>query len=334
MPLTFDTAKAGKPAEFKEHSGDINTAHTTMITLRQNYLTTVSGLEPSWKGRDYAGLQARSKIVGENIEDAERRLKDATTTLGEHGPLMEGLRMQMVRTENQARLQLYLTQGGRAQISPIQMARLNAMAATPPPAGQAAYAAELARLELGVATYTGQLQYELLELIFQDLSCAARMHSLGLLLKRVTAVLGGDTSRRPTNVTVAADPAQRPGGFRAQTMRDSVRNTPQNPPGTLRDAHDGSVIGHVDSTGMPRRNPANPFDVGHPTGHESIRHEEAARLWGRRRADVNARHNSVPYRLESRPTNRSGVNEGPMTTNLWVRDYLGHYDYPPMPTIP
>lgn len=333
MSTVFDTAKLAQPMRFRDHAKQIDTGENALKAVRKTYETTVSGLATSWQGLDYQGLEKRAKIVGENIQDAERRFKDASTTLEEHAPILEDLKQAMLRTEQQARTQLYAVAMGKAALSPVQIARANALLSAPPPGGEAAYAAEMARLTAGMIAFTTAMTTEHMNLIFQDLACAARMHSIGLLLQRVSAVLGTDSARRPTTVPVRQDPAQRPGTFRRQTMIDAAARTQQNPPGTLRDHQDGTDIGTVGPGGFPTRNPANPFDVGHPYGRESARHEEAARLWGANRRDVNNFHNSAPYVLESQPTNRSHGSQAPMTTNKWIEDYYKKYGPPPMPRI-
>jgi hypothetical protein len=321
---TFQQVIDSDPAKFNDAGGDLDKAGSDIGDLRGEYGRHIKQLGRHWKGDDYDALEGDKDTLVVNISATKTKVEAAGKALQLNGPIMKTLAETLDGTKRSAEAAQFRVLPAPACVpSPQQIQQASSC-------GPAAPAA-LAALTTAATAYTMALVAQYTAVCVQDATAAAALHTLGLSLTDLSGVIGRGVSIGTVSKTVRQDPAKRPNNFRKKTVKDAIDRS-KDDHGVVRDWHSGE---QVDTS---RR---NTWDMGHPTGYESRKHEEVARLWqskiealGKRpRTEVLHHHNSVPYRVETTNTNRSHVGEAPDTHNEWVRKYWEAYGPPLDPEL-
>lgn len=327
MP-TFKQAIDSEPRKFTRYADDLSDAADELDSLYKQYEREVDGLTASWKGDDYDALKEAARALHRNSMDTKAKVQAASTALRTNGAIMIGLCNILTQTKRTC-------EGAGFKVHDLPLVWLGMqqqqrVSSTPPP-GNAALFAALQAAAAGATTFLGT-QYGLL--VTQDVTAAAALHTLGILLKDLGSALGSVNHSQVRNrtKTVDDDPAQRPGTFRQETYDKALDNTEKDANGEPIDWYTRNPID---------KNERDTWDMGHPYGYESRKHEQVARLWESKmrsmgldpRDEVLDRHNDAKYILESTGTNRSHVGEAPDAINNWVAMYTKKYGPPLSPTI-
>jgi hypothetical protein len=323
MP-TFQQVIDSNPAKFSDAGGDLDKAGSDVGDLRSEYGRQVKSLGTSWKGDDYDALEGDKDTLVININATKLKIEAAGKALQLNGPIMKVLAETLEQTKRGAETaQFKILPAPFCIPSQQQLQQASSLGPGAPAAYAALIATSTAISTALIAQYT--------TVCVQDATAAAALHTLGLSLRDVSGVIGQGISIGTVSKPVSKDPGQRPNTFRKQTVTDAKTRS-QDSQGVVRDWHTGQAI-DTDNR--------KTWDMGHPYGYESKKHEEVARLWQskidqlqqRPRTEVLGQHNSVPYRVESTNTNRSHVGEAPDETNYWVQKYWQSYGPPLDPVI-
>lgn len=322
--LTFQQVIDSNPAKFSDAGGDLDKAGSEIGSLRSEYGRQVKNLGGSWNGDDYDALERDKDTLVININATKLKVEAAGKALQLNGPIMKALSETLEQTKRGAETaQFKVLPAPYCIPSQQQLQQASSLGPGAPAAYAALIATSTAISAALIAQYTA--------ICVQDATAAAALHTLGLSLRDVTSVIGQGTSIGNLSKTVRQDPAKRPNSFRKQTVDDAIERS-EDSQGVVRDWHTQQPIDTDDR---------KTWDMGHPYGYESKKHEEVARLWEskirqlqqRPRTEVLGQHNAVPYRVESTNTNRSHIGEAPDETNYWVQKYWQAYGPPLDPVI-
>jgi uncharacterized protein YukE len=327
MP-TFKQAIDSEPRKFGEYGDDLSNAAEELDSLYKKYESQVDGLSGSWQGDDYDALKDAARALHRNSMDTKAKLQAASTALRTNGAIMVGLCNVLTQTKRS-----FESAGFKVHDVPfcwLGMQQQQQVSSTPPP-GNAALFATYSGIAVGATTFLNT-QFGLL--MAQDTTAAAALHTLGLLMRDLGSALGSVNHNQVRNriKSVDDDPGQRPGTFREDTYKRALDNTEKDPNGDPIDWHSRNPIDE---------NARDTWDMGHPYGYESRKHEQVARLWESKmrsmgldpRDEVLDRHNEAEYILESTATNRSHVGEAPDAVNYWVDMYDKKYGPPLSPSV-
>jgi hypothetical protein len=318
MP-TFQQVIDSNPAKYSDAGGDLGSAGSDVGDLRSEYGRQVKALGASWNGDDYDALTRDKDTLVININATKLKVEAAGKALQLNGPIMKALSETLEQTKRGAETaQFKVLPMPFCVPSQQQLQQASSLGPGAPAAYSALFATSTAIATALIAQYTA--------ICVQDATAAAALHTLGLSLRDVTGAIGQGISIGDVSKTVKQDPGQRPGSFRQQTTKDA-KDRSKDSQGVVRDWHTQQPINTADR---------KTWDMGHPYGYESKKHEEVARLWeskieqlGKRpRTEVLRQHNDVPYRVESTNTNRSHIGEAPDETNYWVQKYRAAYGDP------
>ncbi|MFC3493276.1 hypothetical protein [Glycomyces rhizosphaerae] len=323
MP-TFQQVIDSNPAKFSDAGGDLDSAGSDIGDLRSEYGRQVKTLGNSWNGDDYDALGRDKDTLVININATKLKVEAAGKALQLNGPIMKVLSETLEQTKKGAETAQFKVLPAPFCIpSQQQLQQASSLGPGAPAAYAALIATSTAISTALIAQYTA--------VCVQDATAAAALHTLGLSLRDVSGVIGQGISIGTVSRTVRQDPGQRPNKFRATTVKDAEKRS-TNPQGEVEDWHSQQ---RIDMT--QRRT----WDMGHPYGYESRKHEEVARLWESKirqqglnpRTEVLRQHNDVPYRIETTNTNRTHVGEAPDEINYWVQKYRAAYGDPLDPVI-
>lgn len=327
MP-TFKQAIDSAPKRFSDYGDDLADAADEIDSLYKKYESQVDGLSASWNGDDYDALKNAAKALHRNTMDTKAKLQAASMALRTNGAIMAGLCNVLVQTKRS-----FEGAGFKVHDVPfvwLGMQQQQQVSSTPPP-GNAALFAAYQGIAVGATTFLGT-QFGLL--MTQDVTAAAALHTLGILMKDIGSALGSVNHSEVRNriKSTVDDPGQRPGDFRQDTYTRALEDTEKDANGEPIDWHTRNPID---------QNARDTWDMGHPYGYESRKHEQVARLWESKirdmgldpRSEVLDRHNDARYILESTGTNRSHIGEAPDAINNWVDMYTQRYGPPLSPVI-